>query len=47
MIARRDKEDVLYAGVLELLYGFHGVDDRAAGADADVAGLGVEVLFHC
>lgn len=37
----------MYAGVLELLYGFHGVDDRTAGADADIAGLGVEVLFHC
>lgn len=35
------------AGVVELSYGFDDVDDRAAGANADVPGFGIEVLFHC
>ena len=47
MIACGNEEDVLYAGVLELLDGFDDVDDCAAGANADVAGFGIEVLFHC
>ena len=35
------------ARVLELSYGLDHIDDRAAGADADVAGFRIEVLFHC
>lgn len=37
----------MYAGVFNLLYGFDNIDDCAAGANANVAGFGVEVLFHC
>lgn len=37
----------MYAGVFELLYGFDNVDNCAARADANVAGFGVKVLFHC
>lgn len=39
--------DILYAGILELLYGFDDVDNGATGADADVVGSRIEMFFHC
>lgn len=47
MIACRHEADILYAGIFELLNGFDNIDDCAAGADADVPGFRIEVLFHC
>lgn len=37
----------MYAGIVELLYGFDDVDDGAARADADVAGFRIEMFLHC
>lgn len=47
LVACRDEEDVLYAGIFELLYCFDDVDDGAAGADADVASFWIEMFLHC
>jgi len=45
LIARGDELDLGDAGVVERFYGFDYVDDCAAGADAYVAGCGVEVVL--
>ena len=47
LVACGHEEDVLYAGIFELFYGFDDVDDGGAGTDTDVEGFGIEMLLHC